>query len=84
LEKINYSDRDAKKEEEADNFAIRWTLTKEDEEEIINSAPLTDRDIRTFARKFNTHPAIIIGRLQHDKLIPYGLGRHFIKPVDFN
>lgn len=84
LEKIDYSDFDKNKEEEADNFAIKWTLTKEEEQEIIDSAPLTEAHIRSFARKFNTHPAIIIGRLQHDELIPYRLGRQFFKPVDFN
>jgi len=84
LEKIDYSDFDKKKEDDADNFAIKWTLTIEEEQEIIDSAPLTEADIKSFARKFNTHPAIIIGRLQHDKLISYGLGRQFFKPVDFN
>jgi HTH-type transcriptional regulator / antitoxin HigA len=84
LEKIDYSDFDVTKEAEADNFAIKWTLTKEEEQEIIDSAPLTDRDIRSFARRFNTHPAIIIGRLQHDQLVSYGLGRQFFKSVEFN
>jgi HTH-type transcriptional regulator / antitoxin HigA len=84
LEKIDYSDYNKFKEEEADNFAVKWTLTEEEEQEIIDSAPLTEADIKAFAIKFNTHPAIIIGRLQHDKLIPYGLGRQFFKPVEFN
>jgi HTH-type transcriptional regulator/antitoxin HigA len=84
LEKIVYSDIDKKKEEEADNFAVKWTLTKEEEQEIIDSAPLSESDIKSFAKKFNTHPAIIVGRLQHDKLIPYALGRQFFKPVEFN
>lgn len=84
LEKIEYSDIDLKKEEEADNFAVKWTLSKEEEQEIIDSAPLTESDIKSFAKKFNTNPAIIIGRLQHDRLISYGLGRNFFKPVDFN
>ena len=54
------------------------------DEEIIDSAPRTEGDIRSFARKFNTHPAVIIGRLQHDNLFYYGLGRQFLKPVEFN
>jgi Zn-dependent peptidase ImmA (M78 family) len=83
LEKIDYSEHDINKEKEADSFAVKWTLTKEEEQEIIDSAPLTETAIRSFARKFNTHPAIIIGRLQYDKLIPYGLGRQFFKPVEF-
>ena len=84
LEKIDYSDYDKNKEDEANDFAIKWTLTKEEEQEIIDSAPLEESDIKSFAKKFNTHPAIIIGRLQHDKLVSYGLGRQFLKPVEFN
>jgi len=84
LEEIEYSDFDKKKEEAADNFAVKWTLTKEEEQEIIGSEPLTEPEIESFAKKFNTHPGIIIGRLQHDGKIPYGFGRQFIKPVEFN
>jgi HTH-type transcriptional regulator / antitoxin HigA len=84
LEKIDYSDYDKNKEVEADNFAINWTLTKKEEQEIIDAAPLTETDIQAFAKRFNTHPAIIIGRLQHDKVISFGLGRQFFKPVEFN
>ena len=80
----DYSDYDKNKEDEADNFAIKWTLTKEEEQEIIESAQFTEAIIRSFAKKFNTHPAIIIGRLQHDKLIPFGSGRQFFKPVEFD
>jgi HTH-type transcriptional regulator/antitoxin HigA len=84
LEKIEYSDIDLKKEAEADNFAVKWTLSKDEEQEIIQSVPLSEADIRSFARKFNTHPAIIIGRLQHDKLIPYSLGRTFFEAIKFS
>jgi len=84
LENIEYPDRNDVKEKEADNFAIKWTLTREEEKEIIDSAPLDENDILYFADKFNTNPAIIIGRLQHDRLISYSLGREFIKPVEFN
>jgi hypothetical protein len=80
----DYSDYDKNKEDKTDNFAIKWTLTKEKEQKIIDSAPFTEAIIKSYAKKFNTHPAIIIGRLQHDKLILYGLGRQFFKPVEFN
>lgn len=32
--------------------------------------------------RFNTHPAIIIGRLQHKKYIPYSAGKEFIEKVE--
>ncbi len=84
LENIDYSEKDKAKEKEADNFAIKWTLTSEEQQEIIDAAPLDEKAIKEFAKKFNTHPAIIIGRLQHEKLIPYSLGRHFFETVNFS
>jgi addiction module HigA family antidote len=84
LEDIDYPDKNEQKEKEADNFAVKWTLTREEEQEIVDSAPLDEESIENFAKKFNTHPAIIIGRLQHDKLISYSLGREFIRTVNLN
>lgn len=82
LEQVEYSEKDIAKEEQADKFAVKWTLTEEEEKEILTATPLREEDIRIFANRFNTHPAIIIGRLQHKKLIPYSLGRHFFEPVE--
>jgi HTH-type transcriptional regulator / antitoxin HigA len=83
LENIDYSEKDKQKEKEADNFAIKWTLSKEEQEEILKRFIITEEDVMEFAEKFNTHPAIIIGRLQHEGLIPYALGRQFFEPVEF-
>lgn len=83
LENIDYSEKDKLKETEADDFAIKWTLKKEEQEEILKRFRITEDDVVDFAKKFNTHPAIIIGRLQHDGLIPYSLGRKFFEPVEF-
>ncbi len=82
LEKVDWSDRNAAKEKEADAFAVKWTFTEEEEQEVLDAAPLDLDDIRKFARKFGTHPAMIIGRLQHKRLIPFSLGRDLIQPVE--
>lgn len=84
LENLDYSDKDMKREQEADEFAVKWTLTKDGEAEIVAAAPLSEEDVLKFARKFNTHPAIIIGRLQHKRLIPFTAGKQFIVPVEFD
>lgn len=84
LENLDYSDKDMQKEEEADAFAIKWTLTEKEEAEILAATPLNETMIKDFARQFNTHPAIIIGRLQHKRLIPFTVGRKFITPVEFD
>jgi addiction module HigA family antidote len=84
LEEIEYSEKDNIKEKEADEFAIKWTLSKEEEEEILQRYSITVKDVLDFAEKFNTHPAIIIGRLQRKGLIPYSLGRQFFEPVELD
>ena len=84
LENIEYPEKRNEKELEADSFAIKWTLTEAEEKEIIASASLNASIVKKFAVKFNTHPAIIIGRLQHKKLIPYNVGNELIVPVELN
>lgn len=82
LENIDYSEKDKQKEKEADNFAIKWTLSQEEEDQILELFKITAEDVLEFAAKFNTHPAIIIGRLQHKGLVPYSLGRQFFEPIE--
>ncbi len=81
IENVKFDDIDLKKEEEADAFAIDWTFSEKQEKELLCAAPLNGKDIVAFAKKFNTHPAIIIGRFQHKKIIPYSVGRKFIEPI---
>jgi HTH-type transcriptional regulator / antitoxin HigA len=82
LKDVDYTDKDLVKEEEANNFAIKWTLSTEQEEEIVKQYRITEDDVIDFAKKFNTHPAIIIGRLHYKKILHYAVGRHFIEPVE--
>lgn len=83
LENIAYSEKDNQKEKEADKFAVRWTLSEEEQNKIMEKPGINEADIVSFAKKFNTHPAIIIGRLQHDRVISHSMGRRFFEPVDF-
>jgi addiction module HigA family antidote len=82
LEDINFSEVDPEKEQEAHRFAEEWTFNKDQEKEVIDAIRLNEEDIIAFAEKFNTHPAIIIGRLQHKGLIPFSVGREFIEPIN--
>ena len=84
LENIDYPDRLTKKELEADNFAVKWTFTEEEEKEVMQAGPLDMDMIGSFAEKFNTHPAIILGRFQHKKLLPYSVGRELIVPIQID
>lgn len=83
LENLDYADKDLQKEAEADAFACRWTLTEAEEAEIAKAVILSDDVIRGFARRFNTHPAIIVGRLQRKGLLSHAAGKQFLLPVQF-
>lgn len=82
IENIEYDGENQVYEEEANVFSANLLLSEEEEQEIINRIVLTDADIINFANEFKTHPAIIIGRLQHKKLVPFGLGNHLFYPID--
>ncbi len=83
LENIDFAAADAQKEQEAHDFAVKQTFTKEQEAKLLKEHPtsITAKDIVKYAKEFNTHPAIIIGRLQYLELIPYSVGREFILPI---
>lgn len=53
----------------------------EEEKEVREAESLDMNMVRSFAEKFNTHPAIIIGRFQHKKLLHYSEGRELIVPI---
>lgn len=74
LEMETSGEYDSEKEKEADKFAIEYTLTEAEEQEIIESPPFTADRILHFSKKFNTHPAIITGRLTHKKLLHDSIG----------
>ncbi len=84
LENVDFAASDPEKEEEAHQFAVAHTFTNEQEKELLKNNTITEQDIIDYAEKFNTHPAMIIGRLQHDGLIPYSVGRQFMQPIDLN
>jgi addiction module HigA family antidote len=83
IENIEYDGENQVYENEADEFSANILLTKAEELEIRNNKRLTEKDVVAYADKFKTHPAVIIGRLQHLKLVPFGLGNHLCKPIDF-
>ncbi len=82
LEQIEYHDKDLKKEREADEFAVKWTFSHEQEAELKGNMPVSEEAFYEYARKINTHPAIIIGRLQHNRDIRYSIGQKFFTTID--
>ena len=84
LEDVNFAASDPEKEKEAHQFAIKHTFTNEQEEEVLQNQAFKEQDIIDYAEKFNTHPAMIIGRLQHNGIIPFSVGRQFIEPIELS
>ncbi|TKG94921.1 ImmA/IrrE family metallo-endopeptidase [Puteibacter caeruleilacunae] len=84
LEGIDFSEADPVKEQEAHAFAEEWTFSKQEEEEVLLQHTIDADDVTKFAKKFNTHPAMIIGRLQHMGVIPFSVGKQFIEPIDLS
>jgi len=74
VEGFEYSPEALIKENEADDFAIKFTLSKDQEAEIASTLPLTQNSIVGFATKFNTHPALIVGRFARSNNELYALG----------
>jgi plasmid maintenance system antidote protein VapI len=83
IENIEYDGENQVYENEADTFSANLLLTKEQENEITSNQSLTETDVVRYAQQFQTHPAIIIGRLQHLKLVPFGLGNNLFHPINF-
>ena len=86
LENVDFAAADPEKEQEANNFAVKHLFSKEQEETLLREHPnsITTEDIVGYAHAFNTHPAMIIGRLQHLGLIPFSVGREFMLPVNLS
>ena len=73
LEDVEYLDQQKEKELEADRFASETLLDKKKEQAIIGEicGKVVQADlIIQLAKKYQTHPAIIVGRLQHLQLLP--------------
>lgn len=82
LEDIEYADKQKEKEKEADDFASRTLLSQAEENEIIRKGDFSAGSIRSYAEKFNVHPGIIVGRLQHKKVIPFKSLSNFIEKIE--
>lgn len=70
------------KEAEADAFAANVLLTKNEEQEFISAKDYCPKSVMDAATKYSTHPSVIVGRLQHLKLIKYWQNQSLMKKVE--
>jgi plasmid maintenance system antidote protein VapI len=75
----------SKAELEADEFAGNLLIpTKQLGEFVQFKKSLTVSDVQYFSREIGVAPGIILGRLQHDGVIPWSHGRSLKRAVRFN
>ena len=82
LENAGIAGQDEAKEKEADNFASEILLSRADQDDFLQNASFTEKDITEAAKKYNTHPSILVGRLKHIGALEYWQGQTFNIHVD--
>ena len=82
LEQAGVEGQDESKEAEANKFASELLLSSSDERDFLHNAVFTEETITRSAKKYGTHPAILVGRLKHIGVMKYWQGQTFNKHVD--
>lgn len=67
-------------EREADRFAARTLIPPRYERRLRQLRP---SEIREFADQLGIAPAIVVGRMHHEKLLPYNQGRELRRQFEF-
>ncbi len=64
LENVDGVPYDEEKEKEADAFSEKWLINPKAFEAFVEENNFTEKRIKQFAKQLQTHPAIVLGRLQ--------------------
>ncbi|HVT85193.1 MAG TPA: HigA family addiction module antitoxin [Chitinophagaceae bacterium] len=70
---------DKEKEDQANTFARNWLLPEQFNDEL--PFRIVEEDVMPLAEKYNTHPAVVVGRLQYLGLVSYSFGSKFKEKV---
>ena len=73
LEDIEYDNGQQSKEKQADNFSAEILLSEKETNIILEGNDFSQSTLIRYAARFNTHPAIIVGRLQHLRVLPFSI-----------
>jgi HTH-type transcriptional regulator / antitoxin HigA len=63
-------------EDGADAFAAEALIPREGYRSLVGARRYSLAEIQKFSRQFGVHPGIVVGRLQHDKLLSPTVGNH--------
>jgi len=67
---LSVSNIDSSLEKEADNFSKNFIIPLREFQKWAPNMYVTDSQIVEFANKIGIHPGVVVGRLQHDGIIP--------------
>ena len=71
IEGVRINERDEPIEAEADNFASDRLIPRADWNQFVEVANWTDSAVRQFAHEIQIDPGIVVGRMQHEGIIPF-------------
>ena len=71
-------------EKEADEFASNYLISPAQMELFAPNMYTSDKDIVAFADSIGIHPGIVVGRLQHEKIIPINRCAHLKEKYVFS
>lgn len=71
LELDHYDAYDKEKEKEANQWAAQWLISDEDFNQLKSLNYKNPTVIKAYSKKVNTHPSVIVGRLQRENLVEY-------------
>lgn len=81
IEDVKGVELDQQQEQEANNFSSHWLLTDEQYNLIIQGS-ITADTIKAHAKRLGTHPAIIVGRLEHKGKVRHNQFRFLKETID--
>jgi len=82
LEQAGIKEQDEAKEKEADRFASEILLSGADEHDFLQNNVFSEATILEAAKKYHTHPSILVGRLKHIGVMQYWQCQTFTQHIE--
>lgn len=79
---INFYNQEKEMEDEAYSSASKWIIPEEQYNKFISQNNISRLSIIDFAQTIGIHPCMVVGRLQHDKIINFNEFNDLIPKMD--
>lgn len=70
-------------EKEADAFASNLLIADDDFDAFVRTRPFSAQRVAAFAKKQEIAPGMVVGRLQHDRLLPFNQLNHLKRRLEW-